>query len=128
MKYIKQFGIIIGISFLGELLKYILPFPVPASIYGLLLMFGALCTGILKLEQVEKTADFLIEIMPILFVPAGVSLIKEWNILSKIWLPLAVIIVVSTVAVMAVTGCVTQWIIRRSKADNVSKSGMGEEI
>ena len=124
MKYMKQFGIIMGISFMGELLKFLLPFPIPASIYGLLLMFVALCTGILKLEQVEKTADFLVQIMPLMFIPAGVGLMKEWDALSRIWLPFVVTIVITTVVVMAVTGQVTQWMMRKNK---VSKSGKGEK-
>ena len=52
MKYIRQFAIIVTISFLGEVLKSLLPLPVPASIYGLGLMLAALCTGIIKLESV----------------------------------------------------------------------------
>ena len=124
MKYMKQFGIIMGISFMGELLKFLLPFPIPASIYGLLLMFVALCTGILKLEQVEKTADFLVQIMPLMFIPAGVGLMKEWDALSRIWLPFVVTIVITTVVVMAVTGQVTQWMMRKNK---VSKSGKEEK-
>lgn len=115
MKYVKQFGIIVGVSFLGELLKVLLPFPMPASIYGLLIMFLALCTGIMKLEQVESAADFLVEIMPLMFIPAGVGLMKEWDILSKIWIPFAGIIVVSTIAVMVVTGKVTQRMIKNDK-------------
>ena len=124
MKYMKQFGIIMGISFAGELLKFLIPLPIPASIYGLVIMFAALCTGILKLEHVEKTADFLVNIMPLMFIPAGVGLMKEWGALSEIWLPFAVTIVVTTVVVMAVTGRVTQWVMRKSKT---SKSGKGEE-
>ena len=50
-----------------------LPLPVPASVYGLVLMLAALMTGIIKVGQVEETADFLIEIMPVMFVPAGVA-------------------------------------------------------
>ena len=123
MKYMKQFGIIMGISFAGELLKFLLPLPIPASIYGLVIMFAALCTGILKLEHVEKTADFLVNIMPLMFIPAGVGLMKEWGALSEIWLPFAVTIVVTTVVVMAVTGRVTQWVMRKSKT---SKSGKVE--
>lgn len=123
MKYMKQFGIIMGISFAGELLKFLIPLPIPASIYGLVIMFAALCTGILKLEHVEKTADFLVNIMPLMFIPAGVGLMKEWGALSEIWLPFAVTIVVTTVVVMAVTGRVTQWVMRKSKT---SKSGKVE--
>jgi holin-like protein len=131
MKYIKQFCIIIGITFLGEVLKVLLPFPIPASIYGLLLMFGALCSGIMKLEQVEDTADFLVGIMPVLFIPAGVGLMKEWEILSQVWLPLAVIIVVSTITVMVVTGCVAQGIIQREKGEKGNQkksSGKGKKV
>lgn len=124
MKYIKQFGIIMGISFAGEMLRFLLPFPMPASIYGLLLMFGALCTGILKLEQVENAADFLVEIMPLMFIPAGVGLMEEWEVLSKIWFPFVVIIAVSTVAVMAVTGCVTQYLIQCTGQHKGSERGL----
>ena len=74
MKYIKQFLIILVISFAGELCKYILPFPIPASIYGMAIMFTGLMTGLVKLEDVRHTGKFLIEIMPIMFIPAGVGL------------------------------------------------------
>ena len=116
MKYMKQFGIIMGISFLGELLKYLIPLPVPASIYGLALLFLFLCTGLLKLQQVEHTAEFLVNIMPLMFIPAGVGLMEEWGALSEIWLPFAVILVLTTVLVMAVTGRITQWMIRKGGA------------
>ena len=115
MKYMKQFCIIMGVSFLGELLKYLIPLPVPASIYGLLLMFAGLVTGIIPLGQVEETADFLVAIMPMMFIPAGVGLMVEWDSLRGILVPFAVIIVVTTVLVMAVTGRVTQWMIRRER-------------
>ena len=61
MKYLKQFFIIILISFMGELLKELLPFPVPASIYGMLIMFISLCTGVIKTEQVDKASGFALE-------------------------------------------------------------------
>lgn len=64
MKYMKQFGIILGVTCAGEIIKYFVPLPVPGSIYGLLLMLIFLMSGIIKLEQVKETAEFLIEIMP----------------------------------------------------------------
>ena len=108
MKYIKQFILILAISFAGELLKYLLPLPVPASIYGLVLMFLLLSTGILKLHHVQETARFLLDIMPMMFIPAGVGLMTSWQVLQPILLPAAVITLVVTVVVMAVTGHVTQ--------------------
>ena len=116
MKYMKQFCVIMGVSFLGEVLRHLLPLPVPASIYGLVLMFTALCTGLLPLNAVEETADLLVSVMPLMFIPAGVGLMEEWGALADIWLPFLIIIAVTTVAVMAVTGRITQWLIRREKS------------
>lgn len=78
MKYVKQFGIILLISFAGEALNYLLPLPVPASIYGLVLMFLCLQLRVFRLEDVRDTALFLIEIMPLMFIPAATGLMTSW--------------------------------------------------
>ncbi|MBQ3513177.1 MAG: CidA/LrgA family protein [Lachnospiraceae bacterium] len=118
MKYVKQFMIIIIFSFLGELLHGFLPFPVPASIYGLILLFLALFMGIIKEEQIKETADFLVEIMPVLFIPAGVGLMTRWEALKKLWLPFVLIITLGTVFTMVVTGKVTDGILKRKGVQN----------
>lgn len=115
MKYVKQFLIILLISFVGELLKYLIPLPIPASIYGLVILFLALQFKVLKLEAIKETAKFLIDIMPLMFIPAGVGLVESWGALEKILIPVTVIMVVSTVFVMAVSGRVTQFLIRRKQ-------------
>ena len=117
MKFLKQFSIILFISFLGEILHMLIPLPVPASVYGLVLMLGALITGVLKLGQVRETATFLIEIMPVMFIPAGVGLMESWSSLQPVWLPVILITIVTTILVMAVTGKVTQAMIRKEKKD-----------
>ena len=53
MKYLSQFLIILGFSLIGEALQRIVPLPIPASVYGLVLLFAALCLKIVKLEQVK---------------------------------------------------------------------------
>lgn len=115
MKFLKQFSIILFISFLGEILHTLIPLPVPASVYGLVLMLAALVTGILKLGQVRETAAFLIEIMPVMFIPAGVGLMESWSSLQPVWLPVILITIVTTILVMAVTGRVTQGMIGKEK-------------
>ena len=115
MKYIKQFLVILTISFIGELLKYILPLPIPASIYGMVILFTGLMTGIIKLENVKDTGKFLIEIMPVMFIPAGVGLMTSWGLLKPILIPVCIITVVTIVTVMAATGSVSQCIIRLNK-------------
>ena len=115
MKYVKQFGIILLISFAGEALNYLLPLPVPASIYGLVLMFLGLHFGLIRLEAVKDTATFLIEIMPVMFIPAGVGLMSSFSVLRPVLVPVCVITLVTVVTVMVVTGRCSQWIIRREK-------------
>lgn len=115
MKYVKQFVIIIAISFIGEFLKYVLPLPVPASIYGMVLMFAALITGVLKLDDVKDTAKFLIEIMPLMFIPAGVGLMVSWNTLKPLLIPVAIITVVTIITVMIVSGHTAQFVLKRQE-------------
>ena len=115
MKYLKQFMVILAFSFLGEVLHQVLPLPIPASVYGLVFMLAALMTGVLKLHQVKETSAFLIEIMPVMFIPAAAGLIDSWGILQPVIIPLGIITVVTTVFVMVVTGLVTQGIIRKGK-------------
>ena len=115
MKYLRQFGIILIVSFIGELLNYVVPLPIPASIYGLVIMFTCLCTKVIKLDEVKETADFLIEIMPLMFIPAAVGLIEIWDVISSNIVAYAIIIVVSTVLVMVVSGHVTGFFLRRKK-------------
>ena len=112
MKYLKQFIIILLVSFLGEILHYLIPLPVPASIYGMAILFIALLTGIIKLKDVRETGKFLIEIMPLMFIPAGVGLMSSWGVLKPLLVPVSVITVVSLVVVMAAGGLVSQAVIR----------------
>ena len=115
MKYIWQMTVILSVTCLAELLKYFIPLPIPASIYGLVLMFLLLCSGIIKLHQVRETADFLVEIMPMMFIPAAVGLLDSWEVLRPILLPVAVIIPLTTVLVMGITGRTAQFILQRKE-------------
>ncbi len=125
MKYVKQFLIILLISLIGEGLRAVLPFPVPASIYGMILMFAGLLTGIIKLDHVKETGKFLIEIMPVMFIPAGVGLMASWNILKPILLPAVIITVVVLADVMVISGRVAQAMIRRGKKkDKAAEQGL----
>lgn len=115
MKYIKQFGIILAVTCVGEILKYLIPLPVPGSIYGLVLLFLLLGSGVIKLEQVKETGEFLVEIMPLMFIPAAAGLLTSWERIRAMLVPLCVIIPLSTCLVMLVTGKVTDMMIERKR-------------
>ncbi len=108
MRYLRQAAIILAVTFAGELLHYYIPLPVPASIYGLLLLLGLLCSGILRPEHVQDAARMLISWMPLMFVAPIAALLPVWDRLAPILLAVAVISVLSTILTMAVTGRTAQ--------------------
>lgn len=112
LKYIKQFLIILVICFLGEGIKLLFPIPVPASIYGLVFLFGALQFKMIKVDDIKELSKFLIEIMPLMFIAPATGLMQIWPEFSSVFIPFIVIVLVSTIVVMGVSGLVTQWIQR----------------
>ena len=116
MKTIKQLAVIFAVSFLGEVLRAVLPFlPVPASIYGLVIMLAGLLTGVIKLESVKAVSAWLISFMPLMFIGPSVQLMVSLRG-QGVFIPVFVTIsAVSTVIVMAVTGRVSQALIRRKE-------------
>lgn len=122
MKYIKQLAIILSISFVAEVLEFVIPIPVSASIYGLVLMLAGLTTKLIPLEKVEGAADFLVEIMPVLFIPPTVGIMASFEALRQMLIPLCVISLLSTSLVMAVTGRVAQGIIHGTGKKEAAKA------
>lgn len=124
MKYIKQILIIFLVCFISEIIHNFLHF-LPTSIISLVLMFMAFLVGIIKPSDVRESAVFLIEIMPILFIPAGVGLLQNYNLLlGNIW-AILIIIVVSSVVTMGTCGLVTQKISNRSLKKSQGKNARG---
>ena len=115
MKFLIQFMIIIAFSFLGELLHYILPLPIPASIYGIVLLFVALELKWVKVKDIRETSSFLIAVMPVMFIPAAVGLIDSWKSIGNSWLEYIIVTVLTTFVVMGVSGWITQFVIQRNK-------------
>ena len=115
MKYLKQLLIILAFSLLGECLSRWIPLPVPGAIYGFVLLFLALCTGLLKETHIDATADFLISVMPVFFISPAVNLLASFDLIAQNLVPIITILVVSTFLVFAVAGLVTKWLRRRAE-------------
>lgn len=115
MAYLFQFCVILIVCFIGEIFHALIPLPIPASIYGLVIMFILLSFKVIKLEKIEKTADFLLQIMPIMFVPPAVGIITVWADLKNILIPFIIIVTLSTVLVMIFTGKTTEFIIKHDR-------------
>ena len=113
MKYVFQFARIMGFCLAGEVLRALLPLPIPAGIYGLVLLAAALLTGLVKLEQVKQTGDFLSSLFPLLFIPTVAGVMEVWDLIAGNLIPVVIALVPVTWAVMAVAGRITQSIMDR---------------
>ena len=115
VKYIFQFARITAFCLAGEILAVVLPLPIPASVYGLILLLLALRLGIVKLEQVKEVGLFLTGIFPLLFVPAAAGVMELWAEMGNMLLPIIIAIVPVTVLVLASAGRTTQALTSRRK-------------
>lgn len=121
MKYVIQFLIIAAFAFVGELLHWFIPLPIPASIYGIVLLFIALELKWVKVSDIREVSSFLIAVMPIMFIPAAAGLMESWGaVKSSVW-EYALITIVSTFVVMGVSGAVTQFVIWHGKKNEQIK-------
>ena len=122
MKFISQFIIIIAFTFIGELLHFFIPLPIPASIYGIVLLFICLMMKWIKVAEIRETSTFLIAIMPVMFIPAAVGLIDSWAAIRSHILQYAIVTIVSTFTVMGAAGRVTQRLVRSNKKKGENKT------
>ena len=118
MKYLTQFLTIMGFTLLGEVLQRIVPLPIPASVYGIALLFTALCLGWVKVEQVKQTGAFLTSILPILFVSPAVGIVEDWGLIREDLLAILLLLIGSTVLTFGISGRVAQAFLKKEEKDN----------
>lgn len=123
MRYLFQFFVIMLFVFLGEVLGYLIPLPIAGSIYGLVLLFVALATGLVKLSWVSDVADWLHKIMPLFFVAPAVAIIDVWADISDIWWKLVLLLVVAYVVTMVATGITADRLIRHREKNKSQSRG-----
>ena len=122
MKHLAQIAIIAGVSLVGELLGFLIPLPVPGSIYGLLLMLLLLATKMIKLRQVKAVSDWLISLMPVMFVGPTVGLMTSFESYKSFLIPVIVICIVTTIITMGVTGLTAQYLMFRHNRKEYRKN------
>ena len=118
MKYLTQFLRILAFTLAGELLQRLVPLPIPASVYGLVLLFGALNTSLVKLEQVKDAGGFLISILPILFVSPAVGILDNWEAIRGALIPILALTLLSTVLTFGIAGRATQAMMGKEEKPN----------
>ena len=117
LRFVRQFVWILLFTLLGEGLHAVLPLPIPAAIYGLALLFAALQFKLLPVSEVHDAGSFLLAIMPVLFVAPAVNLVSCWDLINPVWLPLLILIVLSTLVTFALSGKVTQLLMPKEEKE-----------
>ena len=115
MKYLFQFGVIMLFVLAGEVMEHFIPLPIAGSIWGLILLFLALVTRVVKLSWVSDVADWLHSIMGLFFVAPAVAIMDIWGDISGVWPMLVVLLVAAYVVTMITTGVTAQALIRDNK-------------
>ena len=118
MKYLNQFLIILGFTLLGEVLQRVVPLPIPASVYGIALLFASLCAGLLKLEQVKEAGGFLTSILPVLFVSPAVGILENWGLIKAALVPMVILVLASTALTFGIAGRIAQAIMKKGGKEN----------
>lgn len=125
VKIIKQLFWIFLFSFIGEVLSALIGsfIAIPGSVIGMVLLFLALHFKWVKMEQVDEIGTWLTDNMGIFFVPAGVGLISNFDVLADTWWQLLIIMAVTTVLMMAFVGKIVQAVKRRAGKDTAVERG-----
>ena len=122
MKILRQAAIIAAVCAAAELIRYLVPLPIPASVYGLILMLLALLTGLIRPEQIETAADFLIAILPLLFVAPTVALVARLERLASLVVPILLLGIAGTTLVIGLSGRAAQAVGRHEKRTEVREA------
>ncbi len=112
---LKQFGIIIGITYIGNILSEISGLPIPGTVAGMLLLFILLYFKVIKLSSVERASEVLLSNLAFLFVPPAVALIAKLDLLKDTWWQILIITIITTAVTIVVTGYTADTLIKRSK-------------
>ena len=120
MKVILQIGVVFGVCLIGEAAACFLPFPFPASVLSMILLFLLLCLKVLKIDHIRQKADFLLQNMAFFFIPAGVGILEQFEFVKDSMWQLLLICLVTTLLTFGVTA---RGALRRMAAKEIDRQG-----
>ena len=103
MKILQQTALLLLICFAGEGIALLLPITFPSSVISMILLFALLALGVLKLPAIEEVTSFLTRNMAFFFIPAGVEILENYKPVADKILPLAAVLVLTTIITFGVT-------------------------
>ncbi|RAI81190.1 antiholin-like protein LrgA [Macrococcoides goetzii] len=126
--FFHQAIVISVILLISKIIESFMPIPMPASVIGLVLLFICLCTGIVKLGQVERVGTALTDNIGLLFVPAGISVVKSLGLISEHPFLIIGLIFISTLLLLLCTGFFSQMIVMTTERKEKSTVKNEKEV
>ncbi|WP_054740954.1 CidA/LrgA family protein [Cellulosilyticum ruminicola] len=112
MKIIMQIAIVFAICLLGQIVVSVLPFPFPASVMGMIILFLLLLFKVLKVEYVREKTNFLLQNMAFFFIPSGVAIIENYGLLKGSALKILAICIITMVVTFVATAYTVTFVIK----------------
>lgn len=106
------------LQIIGETISLLLNLPIPGAVLGMVLMLFFLITKDGLLEKVRPTASVLLAHLALLFVPAGIGVIRQSERITSEWLAITLVIVLGTAITMIATALTIQWAAKRLGVDD----------
>jgi holin-like protein len=102
---LESITVILLCQLAGEIVTKVTKLPIPGPVVGMVLLFCGLSFFRRNLpEETEKVGGILLRYLALLFVPAGVGIITNMDLVMKSWAPITAVFTIGTFITIAVTG------------------------
>lgn len=115
MKILTQFGIILAIWWGGEWINRWSGIPIPGAVIGIFILFLLLLFKIIKVEMLQELSEFFLSNLAFFFIPPGVALMSNFGLIKGIWAELLLIIILTSIITIVVTGFTVQFLVHRKE-------------
>lgn len=115
-EFLRGFLLVLLFLIFGKLISAYLPVPFPASIIGLILLFIALSTSLVKVEWITMSGNFILKYMALLFIPIGVGLLNYFELIVSHWLVIVFSLLFTTLFIMFLVGHFYQYINKKEES------------
>ncbi|WP_291717589.1 CidA/LrgA family protein [Magnetospirillum sp. 64-120] len=113
MGILASITVLLVCQLIGETIAKIFALPVPGPVIGMMLLFTGLLIRRGLPADLDKTANFLLSHLSLLFIPAGTGVVVYAKLIADEWLPISTALVFGTAFTIAVTGLTMSFLLRR---------------
>lgn len=123
MKHLRQLAILFAFCVAGDLLSLMCAGKLPGNVLGMSLLFLLLACGAVRLNQVERAADFFLQNMAFFFLPACIGILDVYPQIKARLLPIAAVIILSTLLTASAAAGTVRLVLQLQARRDARKGG-----